>query len=101
MVNYAKRMAGVKPSDVREILKLTARPEIISFAGGLPAPELFPIDDIRVASDLVLKESGRVAVQYATTEGNPRLREQIAERLGEKNNIRTDKEHIFMTAGSQ
>ena len=79
MVNYAERMQGVKPSDVREILKLTARPEIISFAGGLPAPELFPVDDIRVASDLVLKEAGPVALQYATTEGNPKLREQIAE----------------------
>ena len=101
MVNYAKRMEGVKPSDVREILKLTARPEIISFAGGLPAPELFPVDDVRVASDLVLKESGRVALQYSTTEGLPKLREQIAERLGRKNNIHTDKDHIFMTAGSQ
>lgn len=101
MVNYAKRMAGVKASDVREILKLTARPEIISFAGGLPAPELFPVEEMRVASDLVLKEAGPVALQYATTEGNPRLREQIAERLGKRNNIKTDKDHIFMTAGSQ
>ena len=101
MVNYAKRMDGVKPSEIREILKLTARPEIISFAGGLPAPELFPVDDIRVASDLVLKEDGPVALQYATTEGNPKLRTQIAERLGRKNNIHTDMGHIFMTAGSQ
>lgn len=101
MVDYAKRMAGVKPSDVREILKLTARPEITSFAGGLPAPELFPVEDLRVASDLVLKESGPVALQYATTEGNPKLRTQIAQRLGEKNNIQTTMDHIFITAGSQ
>ena len=101
MVDYAKRMAGVKPSDVREILKLTARPEITSFAGGLPAPELFPVEDLRVASDLVLKESGPVALQYATTEGNPKLRTQIAERLGVKNNIQTTMDNVFITAGSQ
>jgi 2-aminoadipate transaminase len=94
-------MAGVKASDVREILKLTARPEIISFAGGLPAPELFPVEEMRVASDLVLKEAGPVALQYATTEGNPRLREQIAERMGRKNGIKTTAANILMTSGSQ
>ena len=63
MYNFADRMKNVKASDVREILKVTARPEIISFAGGLPAPELFPIEPIREASDAVLRESGRVALQ--------------------------------------
>ncbi len=101
MYNFADRMAEVKASDVREILKVTARPEIISFAGGLPAPELFPIDKIREASDAVLRESGRVALQYGPTEGLPRLREQIAQRLLQKNSIHTDIDHIIMTAGSQ
>ena len=101
MYNFADRMKNVKASDVREILKVTARPEIISFAGGLPAPELFPIDPIREASDAVLRESGRVALQYGPTEGLPRLREQIAERMLKKNAIHTDIDHIIMTAGSQ
>ena len=101
MYNFADRMENVKASDVREILKVTARPEIISFAGGLPAPELFPIEPIREASDAVLRESGRVALQYGPTEGLPRLREQIAERMLKKNAIHTDIDHIIMTAGSQ
>ena len=101
MYNFADRMVNVKASDVREILKVTARPEIISFAGGLPAPELFPIEPIREASDAVLRESGRVALQYGPTEGLPRLREQIAERMLKKNAIHTDIDHIIMTAGSQ
>ena len=101
MYNFADRMKKVKASDVREILKVTARPEIISFAGGLPAPELFPIEPIREASDAVLRESGRVALQYGPTEGLPRLREQIAERMLKKNAIHTDIDHIIMTAGSQ
>lgn len=50
MVNYADRMNELKASDVRELLKLTARPEVISFAGGMPAPELFPVDDINTAT---------------------------------------------------
>lgn len=101
MVNFAQRMDKVKASDVREILKVTARPEIISFAGGLPAPELFPVDQIREASDTVLRENGRFTLQYTTTDGLPRLREQIAERLYAKNRIKTDAAHVFMTAGSQ
>lgn len=101
MYKFAERMDGMKASDVREILKVTARPEIISFAGGLPAPELFPIEKIREASDAVLRESGQTALQYGPTEGLPRLREQIAERLLKKNSIKTDIDHIIMTAGSQ
>jgi 2-aminoadipate transaminase len=101
MVNFAERMANVKASEIRELLALTAKPEIISFAGGLPAPELFPVDDMQAAIDAVMKEGGKSAMQYGTTEGAPRLREQIAERLLAKNNIRTDIKNILMTAGSQ
>ena len=69
MVNFADRMNRMKVSDIRELLKLTQQPEIISFAGGLPAPELFPVDDIKAATDAVLEENGRVALQYGQTEG--------------------------------
>ena len=69
MVTFADRMDRMKASDIRELLKLTARPEIISFAGGLPAPELFPVEEVRKATDAVLEEQGRIALQYGQTEG--------------------------------
>ena len=101
MVNFANRMDNIKASDVRELLKLTARPEIISFAGGLPAPELFPVADLKAAMDAVMDENGTAALQYGVTEGPRHLREQIAARLADKNNIHTDPDHLILTAGSQ
>ena len=101
MVQFASRMDLLKGSEIRELLKLTAQPDILSFAGGMPAPELFPVEQMMQASEAVLKEHGREALQYSTTEGFPRLREQIAERMLAKNNIHTDKDHILVTSGSQ
>ena len=101
MVQFAKRMEQMKTSEIRDLLKLTARPDIISFAGGLPAPELFPVEEMMAASKAVMEESGRQAMQYSTTDGHPRLRQQIAERMGEKNKIKTDADHILVTSGSQ
>ena len=101
MVQFADRMNLLKGSEIRELLKLTAQPDIISFAGGMPAPELFPVEQMMEASIAVLKENGRAALQYSTTEGFPRLREQIAERMLAKNNIHTDADHILVTSGSQ
>ena len=101
MVQFASRMDLLKGSEIRELLKLTAKPDIISFAGGLPAPELFPVEEMMAASKAVMEESGRQALQYSTTEGYPRLREQIAERMLAKNNIKTDADHILVTSGSQ
>lgn len=101
MYNFADRMDGMKVSDIRELLKLTAKPEIISFAGGLPAPELFPVKEIKAAFDAVMDEQGQVALQYGQTEGWLPLRQQIAQRMKEKNNIVTDPEHLILTAGSQ
>lgn len=101
MLNFADRMDRMKASDIADILKVTVRPEIISFAGGLPAPELFPVEDIRTAFNAVMDEAGQTALQYGPTEGWYHLREQIADRLGKRNSIKTDAEHIFITAGSQ
>ncbi len=101
MVKFADRMDNIKASDVRELLKLTARPEIISFAGGLPAPELFPVADLKAAMDAVMDECGTAALQYGVTEGPKHLRDQIADRLAAKNNIITDADHLILTAGSQ
>lgn len=101
MVPFAERMNGMKVSDIRELLKLTARPEIISFAGGLPAPEMFPVENVKAATDAVLDQQGRIALQYGQTEGWLPLREQIVERLARKNGIDTDPDKIILTAGSQ
>lgn len=101
MVNFSDRMDGMKVSDIRELLKLTTRPEIISFAGGLPAPELFPVEDIKAATDAVMDEQGRAALQYGPTEGYLPLREKIVERMAVKNAIRTSPDNIILTAGSQ
>jgi len=101
MVQFADRMNNLKGSAIRELLALANRPEVISFAGGMPAPELFPVEQVRQAANAVLDEAGRVALQYTSTEGWPRLREQIAERMEAKNQIHTDPSHILVTSGSQ
>lgn len=69
-------------SAIREILKVTQQPDVISFAGGLPAPELFPLTELRQAANDVLTRYGSAAVQYSTTEGHPPLREWLGARAG-------------------
>ncbi|MFK0213771.1 PLP-dependent aminotransferase family protein [Streptomyces sp. NPDC090298] len=96
----ASRLADVGSSPVREILALTARPEVISFAGGLPAPELFDIDGIRAAYDRVLAENPQHALQYSTTEGDPELRTAVAARLSARG-LPTDADDLLVTTGSQ
>ena len=66
---YALRTHNMGSSAIRELLKLTQQPDLISFAGGLPAPELFPIEEMKAACDVVLSEAGPQALQYSTTEG--------------------------------
>ncbi|MFC4638766.1 PLP-dependent aminotransferase family protein [Deinococcus hohokamensis] len=78
----SRRAQTMNASAIREILKVTQQPDVISFAGGLPAPELFPIEDVRRAADAVLTRHGAAALQYSTTEGHPPLREWIAARHG-------------------
>ena len=78
---FADRTSRMKASDIRELLKLTARPEIISLAGGLPAPELFPLDEYRRAFEWVLETNGSAALQYGPSEGYRPLREFLATRM--------------------
>lgn len=96
----AARTAEVGGSPVRDILALTARPEVISFAGGLPAPELFDAAGIRAAYDAVLRESPRRVLQYSTTEGDPSLRATAAARLSTRG-LPTAPEDLLITGGSQ
>jgi DNA-binding transcriptional MocR family regulator len=97
----ARRMNELRASEIREMLKVTSRPEVISFAGGLPAPELFPIDGFRAACDEVLRNEGQQALQYSTTEGCPRLREAIAERMNRTRGTSIEADDVLVTAGSQ
>ncbi len=97
---FARRMEQMRPSTIREILKVTAQPEVISFAGGLPAPELFPVEAVRRAADLVLTQHGSRALQYSQSEGVPQLREWIAAEMGRRG-IRARLEDVLVTNGSQ
>lgn len=101
MVRFSKRLDLLDSSDIGDLLKLIARPDIISFAGGLPAPELFPVEALKEAGMLVMEEMGRVACQYASTDGLPALREKISQRMKDKNNINSTMEDVLITSGSQ
>ena len=100
-LQFAKRMSYIKASEIREILKVTEKEDVISFAGGLPAPELFPIKEIDEISQIVLKESGTKALQYTTTEGFKPLREWIANRMNTCLGTSFDEDNILITHGSQ
>lgn len=97
---YAQRTQRMGSSAVRELLKLTEQPEIISFGGGLPGPEVFPIEAIKEASLRVLDYYGACALQYGTTEGYQPLREQIARHTA-RYGIDITAENILITSGSQ
>ncbi len=97
---YAQRTQRMKASAIRELLKLTENPEVISFAGGLPAPDVFPINEFREASNKVLSEQGALALQYGSTEGYKPLREMIA-RHTKSVGVDVTPDNIMITSGSQ
>lgn len=101
LVAFASRMAGLKPSAIREILKTTEAPEVISFAGGLPAPELFPTQAISEAAQAVLAHDGPGALQYGVTEGYFPLREWVSTHLRETVGLSVSAARILITQGSQ
>lgn len=96
----ARRTAGMRSSVIRELLKLTGQPDIISFAGGLPAPEFFPLREFEEACRHVLRTKGAEALQYSTTEGHLPLRQWLAEAMA-KYGIWVEPGNILMTNGSQ
>ena len=98
---YAKRMQDVRASEIRELLKLTESPEIISFSGGLPSPDLFPVEDLKEVSLSVLENSGRTSLQYTTTEGFEPLRRWVAERMNTRLGTSFSADEILLTHGSQ
>ena len=98
---FADRTKEMQASEIREAIKLTLKPDMISFAGGLPAPELFPVQEMKAAACAVLDEMGQTALQYSTTEGYDPLRRQIAARMEKNNGVKTDFSNILITNGSQ
>src|SRR5579863_1462746 len=97
----ARRMDGLKASAIREILKTTEMPDVISFAGGLPAPELFPVEQFALACHEVLKNDGAAALQYSVTEGYPPLRRWVCDFLRETNKIDAEPDQVLIISGSQ
>ena len=96
----ARRAARLEPSTIREILKVTERPGIISLAGGLPAAEGFPVEAMAAACAKVLRDSPREALQYAASEGYAPLREWVAAELGAQG-LKADPSQVLITTGSQ
>lgn len=98
---FADRVTDVPRSFLREILKVALEPNMISFAGGLPSRELFPLADLRAATNKVFDEVGADALQYANSEGFMGLREWIAKRYKDKHGLEVDPDHVLITNGSQ
>ena len=97
---FALRTDSIGSSAIRELLKLNSLPDVISFAGGLPAPDLFPIERFKEAAEVVLTEMGERALQYGTTEGYQPLREMIAGNAS-KYGIQISSDNVLITTGSQ
>jgi 2-aminoadipate transaminase len=97
---FALRTQNMSGSTIRELLKLTQEPDIISFAGGLPAPEVFPVEEFTEACVRVMKQHGAQALQYGTTEGYQPLREMIARHTNQYG-IKVTADNIMITSGSQ
>jgi 2-aminoadipate transaminase len=97
---FSVRALEMKSSAIREILKITERPDVISFAGGLPAPELFPVEDLKKACQSVLDNVGPKSLQYSLSMGILPLRKFLAERLSRKESPLTEN-NILVTGGSQ
>lgn len=98
---FSQRAQNITSSTIREILKVTERPEIISFAGGLPAPVGFPLDEVNAAFDRVLQQSGRTALQYGPTEGYRPLREWVAQDMQRRGAEGVSPDEVLIVSGSQ
>jgi 2-aminoadipate transaminase len=98
---FSDRISDVPRSFIREILKVAVDSSVISFAGGLPNRDLFPVDELRAAADRVFESAGKEVLQYSNSEGYAGLREYISERYREKAGLSVPVESILITSGSQ
>ena len=97
----SRRTGRMKASEIRELLKYASVPGVISFGGGLPNPETFPVDGLIKITEKVLRDNGASALQYGTTEGADVLREAIAKRMREKKGMDITKDNVTIMSGSQ
>jgi DNA-binding transcriptional MocR family regulator len=101
MTKFSSFAQTLQSSDIADLLALTDKPEVISFAGGLPAPELFPIEEMKKVDIAIYEKEGRKAVQYGTTEGYVPLREEICKRMKNKFFVDCEPKDVVVTTGSQ
>jgi 2-aminoadipate transaminase len=97
----ARRVKRLKPSTIRQMLKATENPAVISFGGGLPAAELFPVDEISAAQDRVMRARGAAALQYSVTDGIGELRDWVAVRMRARHGVDVVADDVVITSGSQ
>ncbi len=98
---FSRRAKGLQASEIRELLKLTQKPDIISFAGGLPNPITFPYEEIKEIAAEVIDKHGKLAFQYGTTEGHLPLRQEISKWMNSKYDTNFDESNILIISGSQ
>ena len=99
--NFSKKVSNLQASAIREILKFTSDPEVISFAAGNPAPEAFPVEDVKRISKGILEENPILALQYSVTEGYMPLRDVLKERMKAQGNFDLDSDELIITSGAQ
>lgn len=98
---FSRRMQHLQPSFIREILKVTAEPGVISFAGGLPNPDYFPIQELKESAETVLRTDGKNVLQYGPSQGYQPLREWISRYYNARKGLEIDPNQILITSGSQ
>ncbi len=99
--NFSEKVSHLQASAIREILKFTSDPEVISFAAGNPAPEAFPVEDVKRISKDILDENPILALQYSVTEGYTPLRNVLKERMKAQGNFDSDTDELIITSGAQ
>ena len=98
---FSDRISSLKPSAIREILKATSQGDVIPFAAGNPAPEAFPVDDVRKITAEILEKEPITALQYGITEGYMPLRNTVKKYMKENFNVGTEDDEIIITSGAQ
>ena len=99
--NFSEKVSNLQASAIREILKFTSNPEVISFAAGNPAPEAFPVEDVKRISKDILEKNPILALQYSVTEGYTPLRDVLKKRMKEQGNFNPDSDELIITSGAQ
>ena len=99
--NFSEKVSHLQASAIREILKFTSDPQVISFAAGNPAPEAFPVEDVKRISKEILEENPILALQYSVTEGYTPLRDVLKERMKAQGNFDPDSDELIITSGAQ